>query len=159
MTETTLLTRNLLGKAFDDPRLIVAFEQLQDRVSKVTDVAQGSTSAVDALNAAAVLVLTATTALKGARVLTAGSGVTIADAGGKVRVALDGTVPRVQGGRKVTFSATADTQLVLPPNGTLVTFGDLSPGGNYANDAAAAAGGVAVGRFYRNGSAMMLRVA
>ena len=30
--------------------------------------------------------------------------------------------------------------------------------GNYANDAAAAAGGVAVGGFYRNGSVVMVRV-
>lgn len=31
--------------------------------------------------------------------------------------------------------------------------------GNYADDAAAAAGGVAVGQLYRNGSVVMVRVA
>lgn len=31
--------------------------------------------------------------------------------------------------------------------------------GNYSNDAAASAGGVAVGGFYRNGSVLMVRVA
>jgi hypothetical protein len=31
--------------------------------------------------------------------------------------------------------------------------------GNYANDAAASAGGVAVGSLYRNGSVLMVRVA
>lgn len=34
----------------------------------------------------------------------------------------------------------------------------LTVGGNFANDAAAAAGGVAVGGLYRNGSVLMIRV-
>ena len=33
------------------------------------------------------------------------------------------------------------------------------PLANYANDAAAAAGGIAVGQYYRTGSAVMVRVA
>lgn len=37
-------------------------------------------------------------------------------------------------------------------------FGDIADYGNYANDAAAAAGGVAIGRYYRNGSVLMIRV-
>lgn len=36
--------------------------------------------------------------------------------------------------------------------------GNLPPLGNYANDAAAAAGGVAIGQAYRNGSQVMVRV-
>jgi hypothetical protein len=35
----------------------------------------------------------------------------------------------------------------------------ISPAGDYADDAAAAAGGVAVGGLYRNGSILMIRVA
>lgn len=35
---------------------------------------------------------------------------------------------------------------------------DLGSLGDYANDAAAAAGGVVVGGFYRNGSVLMVRV-
>lgn len=42
------------------------------------------------------------------------------------------------------------TALLTLPNGGLV---------NYANDAAAAAGGVAVGSLYRNGSIVQVRVA
>jgi hypothetical protein len=35
----------------------------------------------------------------------------------------------------------------------------LAAGASYANDAAAAAGGVAIGKYYRNGSVVMVRVA
>lgn len=41
----------------------------------------------------------------------------------------------------------------------LETATDWAALGNYANDTAAAAGGVAVGELYRNGSVVMVRVA
>lgn len=40
----------------------------------------------------------------------------------------------------------------------LIALTDYSALGNYANDAAAAAGGVKVGQQYRNGSVVMVRV-
>lgn len=59
-----------------------------------------------------------------------------------------------------TFLGTAGaTPLRLATNGLdrlIIPAGGL---GNYANDGAAAAGGVAVGEIYRNGSALMIRVA
>lgn len=39
-----------------------------------------------------------------------------------------------------------------------VVLAQVGPLGSYANDAAAASGGVAVGDLYRNGSAVMIRV-
>lgn len=49
---------------------------------------------------------------------------------------------------------------ILPPAGSvtpamMASFASL---GNYADDAAAATGGVAVGGLYRNGSVLMVRV-
>lgn len=71
-------------------------------------------------------------------------------------------------GRGVTYDMTFNsragaTAFAIPANtATLRTFGaveyNLLPG-NYANDAAAAAGGVPVGRTYRNGSQLMVRAA
>lgn len=57
---------------------------------------------------------------------------------------------------------TKNFQITVPavPDGTLkITKGDGSLFGNYANDAAAAAGGVPVGGIYRNGSVLMVRTA
>lgn len=64
-----------------------------------------------------------------------------------------------QQGGSVTFTSGgfAITTFQILSNGGLQ--GRLAGFGNYANDAAAAAGGVAVGGFYRNGSAIMIRAA
>lgn len=71
-------------------------------------------------------------------------------------------------GRGVTYDMTFNsragaTAFAIPANSSILrTFGaveyNLLPG-NYANDAAAAAAGVPIGRTYRNGSQLMVRVA
>ena len=58
---------------------------------------------------------------------------------------------KVNGTTAATLTATSATLLkVLSPT--------LAASTTYANDAAAATGGVAVGEFYRNGSAVNIRV-
>lgn len=68
--------------------------------------------------------------------------------------------------KKIKLGDNADTSknfLISVPavaNGTLsITKEDGSLLGNFANDAAAATGGVPVGGIYRNGSILMVRVA
>jgi hypothetical protein len=57
---------------------------------------------------------------------------------------------------KVVMTATQAALDLNPGGGLVITASAL---GNYANDAAAAAGGVAVNGVYRNGSVLMVRVA
>lgn len=59
--------------------------------------------------------------------------------------------PVVQGG--------ASRKMTLAQVLTYIRTADFSALGDYADDTAAAAGGVAVGRLYRNGSVVMVRVA
>ena len=68
--------------------------------------------------------------------------------------------------RQIKLGDNADTSknfvISVPAvaDGTLsITKGDNSLFGNYANDGAAAAGGVPIGGIYRNGSVLMVRAA
>lgn len=63
-------------------------------------------------------------------------------------------------GRGLTVNATwpASALLSLQPSGGGVLMTGLKNSTSYANDAAAAAGGVAVGQLYRNGSVVQIRI-
>lgn len=58
----------------------------------------------------------------------------------------------------VTMGSTANVPLKFITNDTVRLSIPAAGLGNYANDAAAAAGGVAIGEMYRNGSVLMVRV-
>lgn len=75
-------------------------------------------------------------------------GLTFGNAAGRVGLSSNGNV--ILSGHSVTNTGTGGAGIVLP-------YGPAST--SYANDAAAAAGGVPVGGVYRNGSALMVRVA
>jgi len=72
------------------------------------------------------------------------------------------TVPAVPDGSfklaRGNIGATTQDILSVDANGRIAFVG-LQALGNYANDAAATSGGVAVGGMYRNGSVLMIRVA
>lgn len=70
-----------------------------------------------------------------------------------LRIDFTGNVPFIQGYRETVGVINLNIQ---PLGGGILFGGGL---GNYANDAAAAAGGVSVGQLYRNGSVVMIRVA
>jgi hypothetical protein len=58
----------------------------------------------------------------------------------------------------VTFVPPGEVVLFLPPDGTLISSTKIAAMGNYATDAAAAAGGVAIGELYHNAGAVRLRL-
>jgi hypothetical protein len=58
----------------------------------------------------------------------------------------------------VTFVPPGEVILFLPPDGTLISSTKIAGMGNYASDAAAAAGGVAIGELYHNAGAVRLRL-
>ena len=62
-------------------------------------------------------------------------------------------------GLVLNLTWTAQTTLALQPSGGPITLPGVRVSTTYANDAAAATGGVAIGQLYRNGSVIQIRVA
>jgi hypothetical protein len=167
-----ILRRDLLSQALGgNLELISAFEQLWQAAEALIGQMEAVTGTTDAAHQAGVLTTSATSAFGNSRVLAGGEGVELVDDGSTVTVKSTDLVPKLQGGFLARFVVTSASHLVLPPIGTLATVAGaetfsnktlaapkLSDLGNYANDAAAATGGVAVGSVYRNGSAVMVRV-
>lgn len=156
MSET--FPRDLLAKHFgDDKRMIAAFEEQDAAVQ----AASSGVAETQALKDATVIVLSANGEFTNERVLEVGEGIAIEVTAAKVKLSVK-DVARTERFR-VTLIPEGDATLFLPLDGALLSSirprVEISTIGNYANDAAAAAGGVLVGEFYRNGSALMVRVA
>lgn len=138
------------------PRLLAAFEEQDAAVEQTSnDVAD-----TQALKDATVIVLSANGDFTNERVLQISDDIEMEITESTVKLKVK-NVARTQ-----DFGATlippAEVELFLPAEGTLISdvtlaalFATL---GNYANDAAAAGGGVAVGALYRNASQVMVRV-
>lgn len=154
-----------------NPRLVVALETTINSAPVVAAQAAASVAATDALDQATVLTLSPNTAFRNERVLAVGTGLRSTDNGASLALDVNDTVARVSGGFACSFIVTGNTMVALPLTGVLATVGNaetlsnktlaapkLSGLGNYANDGAAAGGGVPVGGVYRNGSALMVRV-
>ncbi len=164
------LPRFLLEKYFGrEPRLLRAFAD-QSIVVEETQKAAGQTTAV--IRDASFVTLGPNDELTNERVLVQGAGISLTEDGGTLVIALSNEAPVVSGGFQVTFYATSETNVQLPPNGLLATQAGseslsnkvlVSPGiggiSDYADDVAAATGGVPVGGVYRTGSALKVRVA
>lgn len=148
-----------------NPRLMRAFE---DQSIAVQDATEG-VEATSALKDATVIVLSPNGDFANERVLEIGDGIDIDITDTAVRFSVKDVARTADFG--VTFIPPAEVELFLPPEGTLVAAEietvllkktldapKLTGLGNYANDAAAAAGGVPVTGVYRNGSALMIRV-
>jgi hypothetical protein len=125
--------RHLLEPFFGGhPRLMAAFEDMGQRNEIVSKLASDTAEATDALQDATVVVLSLNGAFTNERVLRRGPGVRMVDTG---------------------------TALIIEADPPLKELADPAALGNYVDDAAAAAGGVEVGHFYRNGSVVMVRIA
>jgi hypothetical protein len=73
-------------------------------------------------------------------------------------VALTGNALCVGSGATITITWTAKPVLSLNPTGAKILMSGVQASTTYANDAAAATGGVAVGQLYRNGSVVQIRI-
>lgn len=167
-----LLRRSDLARAFNnDPLLIAAFEQQQETVAATAEASGASVAATAAIQDATVLTLSPNDSFTNERIFTPFEGLSAEDDGTLFKVRVDQTVARVTGGFSANFITTGVTNLVLPTAGTLATISGtetlvgktlnapkLTGLGNYADDSAAAAGGVPVGGVYRDGSVVMVRV-
>lgn len=172
MPLTALLRRELLEQAFPGQlRIQRAFENQASIVDQTATAAAGAVAATTAIQDATVLTLSANAALTNERILFLGGGLESADDGSRLELSVDGTVARSGNQYVVTFIPSGDCTLFLPLTGTLATRAgvetfqnktlqapSLSSIGDYADDTAAAAGGVPVGGVYRTGSALKVRV-
>lgn len=170
---TPFIRRDVLARTFDgDLSAVRAFEQIQQSVSDTEVATTANVASTQALKDASVLTLSPNDELANERVVSFGSGLAYELTDGGITIKLGITVPRVAGGFRVMFTVAGDTTLGLPLTGILATRDNaetftnkelVTPAitglGNYANDAAAATGGVPVGGAYRNGSVVMVRVA
>jgi hypothetical protein len=167
------LNREMLAKAFpSQPRLVVAFEQQSQVVEKVDAQSTENVAATKALQDATVLTLSANDTLANERVVQPGPGISFNDTGTELTIDVSDAVVRADGGGLITIAASVDVTLLVAGSGTIVTRSavetlsgktlsspKVSGIGDYANDAAAAGGGVPVGGVYRNGSVLMIRAA
>jgi hypothetical protein len=165
-------TRLMLQKYFaGDERMIRAMEDQQEQVIASTNGLQTTAQATERLEQASVIVLAGNEAFTNERVLNLGRGLNGDDRDGVLTIQTSDIVPLVTGGFSVTLVVVGDSQVRLPLNGTLATVANpetlerktldapsVANIGNYANDAAAAGGGVPVGGIYRNGSVLQVRV-
>ena len=168
-----MITREMLGRWFKgDHRMIKAMEEQQRTVTASAQGLQTTAQATDRIEAASVIVLASNAAFSNERVLQLGKGLAGADVDGNLTIKTSDVVPTVTGGFRVTMAAAGDSQFLVPFSGTLATIANtetlsnktlaspkVSGLSNYADDTAAAAGGVAVGQTYRTGSVIKVRVA
>lgn len=160
--------RSELARAFpDQPRLVAAFEEQFAVVKSVADSPVSLAEATTALADGTFIVLSANEALTSERILMPGNGVTLSADESTVTISVE--APVLEGGHPATFNVFGSTVLSLPLAGFLATragietlsnktlsaakYGD----GTFANDAAAAAGGVPLSGIYFNGTALTVR--
>lgn len=161
MAETAVprALREALARHFkDDHRTVAAFEQLFDSAESNTAQLASAAEATEALQDATVLVLSANAALTNERILKLDDGLVADDDGTYLTISL-ADVARTAG-FAVNLISAGDAELIIPLLGTVLVKEHIGASvyGNYANDAAAAAAGVPVEGFYRNGSVLMVRV-
>lgn len=128
------------------PKLLRFFEEQFASVAQTASTVDGQVQSTNALQNATVITLSPNAAFNNERVLKQGSGISIIDGGDTLTISASNGIA-VNGGYRLTFNVIADTTLDLPASGALIT-ADLD-GASYANDAAAAAGGVMVGEIYK----------
>lgn len=135
-----------------NPRLLAAFE----RQSAAVEEASNGVADTQAMKDATVIVLSGNGDFTNERVLHVGEGIQIDVTDDKVTLSVE-NVARTQD-HGVTFVPQAEALLFLPPDGTLLSDTTIALLGNYASDAAAAAGGVAIGELYHNAGVIHLRL-
>lgn len=150
VTNPAPLTREDLYKAFpNQPKVVRAFEALFRLNAATTDTIGADTGTTSALTDATVITLSANDVLTNERILFVDAqGFTLNDQGPGKKIIL-GLVNLIQKsqGCALFFNLEEDTALDLPASGRVVALPDDAT--TFADDAAAAAGGILVGSIYR----------
>lgn len=166
------INRDLLAIAFpNQPRIQRAFEDQAIAVVETSAASVQAVAATDALQDATFLTLSPNATLTGERVLALGSGLLGSSDANTFTLSLSGTVARSANQYTISLVPEGNCTLFLPLTGYLATRGGVetlsaktldAPKvtgiGDYADDTAAAAGGVPVTGVYRTGSNLRVRV-
>jgi hypothetical protein len=153
MSDLPTLRRDDLAQFFgSNPRLLRAFEEH----SAALEEAANGVADTQAMKDATVIVLSANGDFTNERLLQIGDGIDIEITANTVTLSVKDVARTRDHG--VTFVPPGEVVLLLPPDGTLLSDTRIAAMGNYASDAAAAAGGVAIGEFYHNAGAVRLRL-
>ena len=165
------LDRRLLGEVFDNPRMIRAMETQAQAVDDATTGLETQATSTEAMKDASVIVLAPNGAFEGERVLVLGQGLVGVDDGSTLTVRTSSKVPLVNGNFTLSFTLAGNTTVAIPLTGVMATQGNietlsnktlatpkLSGLGNYADDTAAAAGGVPIDGVYHNAGALRIRL-
>lgn len=166
------LNRRLLGEMYPgNPRAVRAMEAQAQAVDEATGGLSSQAEATELIQDASVIVLAPNGAFQGERVLQLGPGLSGEDDGTNLTLKTSTKVPLVSGDFTLFITLAGNSTVAIPLTGILATVGNietltnktlaapkLSGLGDYADDAAAAGGGVPVGGIYRTGSALKIRV-
>lgn len=166
------LDRRLLGEVFDNPRMVRAMEAQAVAVDAATDGLSTQAQATEQMQDASVIVLAPNGAFQGERVLVLGPGLVGVDDGSTLTIRTSSKIPTVNGDFTLLLTLAGNTAVAVPLTGVLATQANIetlanktlaAPSltglGDYADDAAAASGGVPVKGVYRTGSTLKVRVA
>lgn len=168
-----MVPRALLSRALNgDARVVQAFEAQQQVLSEVQDVSGETQVSTKAMRDATFITTAPNDELPNERVLAFGIGLNGRIDGDRIVVGFSDGPVRSSGGFEVRFVVTGDAHIALPTTGILATIENaealknktlerpkLTVRGDYADDAAAAAGGVAIGEVYRTGNTLKVRLA
>lgn len=147
------LTDAEIEKLFPGNRkAVIAYRQQQNAVDANSTTGATNVAATVQLQQATNITLSPNDALENERILNVANGLTIKDngAGSTVVIGLEFLITLL-GGYPITLNLEADTALDVPSSGRLIVDSDISylSAGPFANDAAAATGGIAVGQIYK----------
>jgi hypothetical protein len=170
MTGKIAVSRRTLAElARGNPLMVRVLEAIVQSTEAVQSGLAANVEATDALDQATVLTLSPNNAFQNERVLQIGAGLSFTLTDDSFTIASQG--PVVSGGFTCTLQTVGNTTVALPLTGQVATTGNtetlrrktldkpkLIVRGDYANDAAAAAGGVELGELYRTGTAVQVRV-
>jgi hypothetical protein len=143
---TTSVTRKDLAELKGiTPKLVRFFEDLFSDTFAAAEATAGTVEATSSIQNATVLTLSSNAAFNNERVVTFSADFTVNDGGPGNPLSISLAAISINA-FTLRFNLLANTVLNLPTSGTLAAL-DLGP--SYATDAAAAAGGVAVGEIYK----------
>lgn len=165
-------TREMLERWFPkDTRMQKAMELQRDSVAASESGLQTTAQSTERIEQASVLVLASNNAFSNERVLALDPSIAGTDDGNTLTLKTSAVVPRITGGFTVSIAAVGNSQFLVPLTGILATTGNpetlskktlatpkISGLGDFADDTAAAAGGVPVTGLYRTGSVVKVRV-
>lgn len=115
------IPREILQKMLGNPRAVASFERMGVVLAETADATTANVADTQALKDASFVTLSANSDLPNERVLQFGPGLRGDVTTGTVTLRLDRNIPQATGGFSVLFVAAGDTQLGLPPGGTLAT--------------------------------------